>query len=164
MLLLMLQSVYVGCICYAIVSDFRTLKISNWISVILIAAFAVFATVHLEPRSILVHVAVAAFVFSLFSAFFVAGWVAGGDVKFITAIALWTGLEHVSIFVLSTALLGSVLAIALLQIKKYGPLVQGALGNFWLFQRMSTLAERSQCPYGVAIGIAALLSSAGIFQ
>jgi Flp pilus assembly protein protease CpaA len=77
---------------------------------------------------------------------------------------LWTGLEHVSIFVLSTALLGSVLAIALLQIKKYGPLVQGALGNIWLFQRMSTLAERSQCPYGVAIGIAALLSSAGIFQ
>jgi hypothetical protein len=29
---------------------------------------------------------------------------------------------------------------------------------------MSSLAEHSQCPYGVAIGIAALLSSAEIFQ
>jgi prepilin peptidase CpaA len=164
MLLLMLQSVYVGCICYAIVSDFRNLRISNWISVILIAAFVVFATTHLEPRSILGHVAVAAVVFLIFSAFFVAGWVAGGDVKFITAIALWAGLEHVGNFVLLTALVGSVLAITLLQIKKYGPLVQGALGNVWLFQRMSTLAEGSQCPYGVAIGIAALISSAGIFQ
>jgi prepilin peptidase CpaA len=164
MLLLGFQSVYVVCICYTIVSDFRTLTIPNWIVIALVSTFAAFAAVYLEPGTIPVHVGVAAILFLLFTAFFVAGWVAGGDVKFIAAIGLWMGLEHAVNFVLLTALLGSLLALALLQIKRYGFLAQGALGNNPLFQRMSSLAEHSQCPYGVAIGIAALLSSAEIFQ
>jgi prepilin peptidase CpaA len=164
MLLLGFQSVYVVCICYTVVSDFRTLTIPNSIVITLASTFAAFAAVYLDPGTIPVHVGVAAFLFLLFLAFFVAGWVAGGDVKFIAAIGLWMDLEQAMNFVLLTALLGSLLALALLQIKRYGFLAHGALGNNPLFQRMSTLAEHSQCPYGVAIGIAALLSSAGIFQ
>jgi prepilin peptidase CpaA len=164
MLLLVLQAVYVLCICYAIVSDFRNLLIPNWIIIALISTFAVFAATQLEPRAILMHIAVAAFVFLFFLGFFIAGWVAGGDVKLLAAIALWMGLEHGANFVLLTALLGSALALALLQIKRFGFLAGGGLGNTWLFQRMSTLAEASQCPYGVAIGAAALLSSGGMFH
>jgi prepilin peptidase CpaA len=164
MLLIAVQSVYVVAICYAVVSDFRNLIIPNWIVLTLAAAFAVFAALYLEPATIPGHVGVAAVLFALFTAFFVAGWVAGGDVKFMAAIGLWVGLEHALDFVLLTALLGSALALALLQVKKYGFLAHGALGSNPLFQRVNTLAERSQCPYGVAIGIAALLSSPGIFQ
>jgi prepilin peptidase CpaA len=163
-MLLAFQAVYVLCICYAIVSDFRSLLIPNWIIIVLVSTFAVFAAMYMDPRTILVHVAVMAFIFSIFLAFFILGWVAGGDVKFIAAIALWTGLEHAANFALLTALLGSLLAIVLLQIKKHGFLVSGALGNIWLFQRVSTLAESRQCPYGVAIGIAALFTSARVFQ
>jgi prepilin peptidase CpaA len=164
MLLQILQSAYILCVCYAIVSDFRNLLIPNWIVIALVGAFAVFAALHLEPRSILVHVAVALAVFVFFTALFVAGWVAGGDVKFITAITLWMGPEHAGAFVLLTGGLGAVLAVTLLQVKKYGFLAGGALASNWLFQRVSFLAETSQCPYGVAIGAAALLSSGGVFQ
>ena len=164
MMLLAFQSVFVLCVCYAIVSDFRNLLIPNWIILILIATFAAFAATYMEPRAILVHVAVTGFVFLLFLAFFILGWVAGGDVKFIAAVTLWMGLEHSLNFALLTALLGSLLALGLLHIKKYGFLVSGALGNTWLFQRVSTLAENRECPYGVAIGIAALFISAQIFR
>jgi prepilin peptidase CpaA len=164
MLLLGFQLAYVVCICYAIVSDFRHLIIPNWIVVFLTVAFAAFAAVHLEPAAIPIHVGVAAVLFLLFCAFFVAGWVAGGDVKLIAAIGLWAGLEHVFNFMLLTALLGALLAVVLLQIKRYGFLAHGALAGNPLFRRVTTLAEHSQCPYGVAIGVAALLSSAGIFK
>jgi prepilin peptidase CpaA len=165
MLQLGFKSVYVACICYAIVSDFRNLIIPNWIIMILISAFAVFAGIYLEPGSILAHVAVAAIALLFFSAFFVAGWMAGGDVKLIAAIALWMGPENAAQLVLLTALLGSLLALALLQMKKYGDRVtSSALGNNWLFQRARALAEQGQCPYGVAIGAAALLLCTGAFR
>jgi prepilin peptidase CpaA len=163
-MLLVFQSVYVLCICYAIVSDFRNLLIPNWITIVLTSTFLAFAATHLDPGAILVHVAVMGGVFLVFLVFFIVGWVAGGDVKLMAAIALWMGLEHVFDFVLVTWLLGSLLALALLQIRKYGFLASGVLGGTWLFQRVSTLAENRQCPYGVAIGIAALLTSARIFQ
>jgi prepilin peptidase CpaA len=147
------------------VSDFRSLVIPNWLVVALVAAFAVFAAARLELGSIVVHVAIAAVVLLFFSAFFVAGWIAGGDVKFIAAIALWMGPENTSLFVLLTALLGALLALALLQVKRYGDrLAGGILGSNWAFRRARALAEQGQCPYGVAIGAAALLSGAGIFR
>ena len=65
---------------------------------------------------------------------------------------------------LLTAVLGALLALALLLIKKHGDVVGGPLGHNWLYQRARALAERSQCPYGVAIGLAALLSSAGVLE
>jgi prepilin peptidase CpaA len=164
MLLLIFQSVFVLCVCYAIVSDFRNLIIPNWITIALVAAFAVFAGTYKDPQSILIHVALAALFFVLFTAFFIAGWVAGGDVKLMTAVALWMGLDHAGNFVLLTALLGSALALGLMQIKRYGFLVSDGLGRNWLFRRVSSMAEASQCPYGVAIGIAALLASGGIFH
>jgi len=153
-----LQTICVACICYAMVSDFRSLFIPNWIVVVLVSAFAIFAAVRLEPWAILGHVAVAGVVLAFYLAFFLAGWVAGGDVKLIAATALWMGPAKVSLFVLLTALLGALLALALLLIRSYGDLVSRALGGSWLFRRARDLAEQSQCPYGVAIGGAALLS------
>jgi prepilin peptidase CpaA len=163
MLMLAIQSIYILCICYTIVSDFRNLLIPNWIIMILISTFSIFAAIRMEPVSILVNIAVAAVVLLLFAAFFIAGWVAGGDVKFITSIALWMGLEHVGNFLLLTALLGSLMALMLLQIKKYGFLLSGGLGDNRLFRRVSAMAESGQCPYGVAIGVAGLLLSGSLF-
>ena len=161
-LVLGLKSIYVACICYAVVSDFRSLTIPNWIVVVLVSAFAASAAVSMEPRSILVHVAVAAAVLLLFLAFFLAGWVAGGDVKLIAAVALWIGPENASLFMLLTAVLGALLALALLAIRTHGSLISGTLGGTWVYRRARSLAEGSQCPYGVAIGLAALLLSARV--
>ena len=54
----------------------------------------------------------------IFLAFFLLGWVAGGDVKLIAAVALWIGPENAGLFVLLTASLGALLALALLLIKR----------------------------------------------
>ena len=163
-LLLGLKSIYVVCICYAMVSDFKSLIIPNWIVVVLVSSFVISAAIGMQLGSILAHLAVAAMVLLFFLAFFLAGWVAGGDVKLIAAIALWIGPGNASLFVLLTAVLGALLALALLLIKKHGDVVGGPLGHNWLYQRARALAERSQCPYGVAIGLAALLSSAGVLE
>jgi Flp pilus assembly protein protease CpaA len=43
MILLGFQILFVFCMCYAVVSDFRELLIPNWIIVTLVAAFPLFA-------------------------------------------------------------------------------------------------------------------------
>jgi len=126
---------------------------------VLVSAFVVFAAAHLGWRMIMAHFVVAAVVFALATAFFVAKWVGGGDVKLLTAVALWMGPEHGALFTLLMAVLGAVLATALILIKYYGELVAQSVWDFPFFKRLAELAHAGECPYGVAIGIAALLTS-----
>jgi prepilin peptidase CpaA len=163
MMLVGFQSIFVLCVCYVIVSDFRNLRIPNWVVISMVSAFAVFAFVYLDSRAVLNHVALAIVILALASLFFVANWVAGGDVKFLAATTLWMGPEHATYFTMLMALLGSVLALALLWIKQYPYLLNAYLPNNWLLKRVTTLAECGQCPYGVAIGIAALLAPSTLF-
>jgi len=149
--------VYVSCLCYAIVSDFRRLIIPNWAPLALVSAFAVYAATHLGWRMFMAHFANAAVVFVLATAFFVAKWMGGGDVKLLTAVALWMGPEHGALFTLLMAVLGAVLAMALILIRQYGELVGQSIWDLAFFKRLAELAHAGECPYGVAIGIAALL-------
>jgi prepilin peptidase CpaA len=163
MILFAFQSIFVLCVCYTIVCDFRNLRIPNWVIILLICAFALFAAVHLELRTALIHVALAVLILLLASAFFVANWVAGGDVKFLAATTLWMGPEHATHFTMLMALVGALLAMMLMGIRNYPFLIQTHLPDIWVLRRMTTLAERGQCPYGVAIGIAALLAPGSLF-
>ena len=100
MILLGFQILFVFCMCYAAVSDFRELLIPNWIMVTLVAAFPPFALLYLGPMDFLWHVLVASVVLALTTAFFVANWIGGGDVKLMAGAALWTGPRHVMSFLL----------------------------------------------------------------
>jgi prepilin peptidase CpaA len=151
------QSIYVLSICYTIVSDFRHLRISNSIIVLLVCTFAAFAAVFLEPKAVLSHVVLALFILSIACVFFAANWIAGGDVKFLTATTLWVGPEHVIDFIMLMAMLGLVLALALICVRKY-PYFVVHLPDSWMLRRITALAECGQVPYGVAIGIAAVLT------
>lgn len=163
MILFAFQSIFVLCVCYTIVSDFRNLRIPNWVIILLACAFALFAAFHLELGTTLGHVALAVLIFILASAFFIANWIAGGDVKFLTATILWMGPEHATYFTIVMALVGSILAMVLLGIRQYPFVIEAYLPDTWVLRRMSILAERGQCPYGVAIGIAALLAPGSLF-
>lgn len=163
MILFAFQAIFVLCICYTIVSDFRTLRIPNWIIILLVCSFAVFAAIHLDLRTTLGHVALAVFMLLLATVFFVANWVAGGDVKLLAATTLWIGPEHAAFFTILMALIGSVLATALIGIRNYSNFIDAYLPDVWLVRRMATLAALGQCPYGVAIGIAALLTPGSLF-
>jgi prepilin peptidase CpaA len=150
---------YVFCLCYAIVSDFRTLIIPNWVPLALVSVFVIFASVHLDRRMVLAHLAVAVVIFAIASAFFIARWMGGGDVKLLTAVALWMGPEQAGPFTLVMALLGGVLAVGLLLIKQYWALLEQSTWELPIFKRLAELARGGECPYGVAIGIAALVAS-----
>lgn len=154
------QAIYVFCICYAVVSDFAYMRIPNWIPVTLVATFAVFALVHLDGSDALRHVGLAAAVFCLGVAFFVAGWIGGGDVKLLTAVVLWIGMDAAISFAIVMAVLGAVLALTLQSIRRYSNVYRAWAPRNWLVTRMVDMAEAGYCPYGVAIGLAGLIPSA----
>jgi prepilin peptidase CpaA len=158
-----LQLAFLVCVSFAVITDFRTLLIPNWISLALLAAFAPFAVLHLPLGAIGGHVLVMAIVLALSVFFFVVGWVGGGDAKLMSAIALWMGPGHVAPFVVLMALLGGMLAISIMAMEKFGRWLGPRVLNFALFRRLDELADSRQCPYGVAIGAAGLIVSFDLF-
>jgi prepilin peptidase CpaA len=164
MALLAFQMMFVFCMCYAVVSDFRELLIPNWIVVTLVAAFPPFAVCYLEPMTAFWHVLIALAVLALTVAFFAVNWIGGGDVKLMTGVALWAGPQHFVNFLLAMSVLGSLLAIVLIALRTYGVLATPWLPNNSLVRRLEALAKEGQCPYGVAIGAAALAAVPLTFQ
>jgi prepilin peptidase CpaA len=158
------QALFLFCVCYAVVADFRSLLIPNWIVVTLGAAFAVFAALYLEPMTVIWHVVVALAVFCLAAAFFAVNWIGGGDVKLLTAIALWAGPQHVANLLLMMSALGFVLAMVLMGLRTHGTFIVPWLPDNMFLNRLQTLAKQGQCPYGVAIGVAALIAVGNTFS
>jgi|SRR5215510_4068582 len=158
MVLLGFQILFVFCMCYAVVSDFRELLIPNWIIVTLIAAFPFFAVLHLQPQTALWHILIALVVLAFTTVFFTLNWLGGGDVKLMTGAALWAGPKHIAMFLLATSALGFLIAIVLLGLRSYGNLIAAVLPDNSLLRRLQTLAQEGQCPYGAAIGVAGIVA------
>lgn len=158
------QLVFLFCVSYAVISDFRQSIIPNWIPLSLVAVFAVVAPFALELDTILAHVGLAALVFFLTAAFYSLGWIAGGDVKLMTAVVLWMGPGVAAPFALIMAVIGGIFALTLMALKRYDFLVANYVPKNWLTDRMISLASAGEVPYGVAIGIAALIVSGDLLM
>jgi len=158
-----LQLTFLICVCFAIITDFKTLLIPNWISLALLAAFVPFAALHVPLEAVAGHLLAMGVVLVLSISFFVAGWMGGGDVKFMSALALWMGPDHVAPFTVLMALLGAALAIGLMGMARIGPLLGPRLLDRAIPKRLTELAASRQCPYGVAIGVAGLILSFAVF-
>ena len=163
MILLGFHTLFVFCMCYAVVSDFRELLIPNWITITLVAAFPFFAVLYLEPQAALWHILIALVVLAFTTVFFAVNWLGGGDVKLMTGAALWAGPSHIAIFLLAMSALGFLIAVVLLGLRAHGIIIAGILPDNWLLRRLQVLAREGQCPYGVAIGTAAVVAVQGIF-
>ncbi len=145
-----------GLLALAAVNDLRERRIPNWISVALIAVFAVLAL--LDPEGMLVwqSLLVGLVVFAVLFGLFHFGYMGGGDVKLWTAAALLVGPNYVLPMLLLTTLAG--LAVAL-------PFY---LSRLVLRVRLLTLwdwiptwtAKQEKLPYGVAIAIGGSVSFA----
>ena len=105
----------------------------------------------------LAHIGVVA-VFAVGIVLFVLRWFAAGDVKLLAAVALWAGLSASLWLVVLTTSLGALLAIGVLGARwldAYGD----AIGMPSVLRRfLPRWARHGLCPYGVAIGAAALLT------
>jgi prepilin peptidase CpaA len=127
------------------------------------AAFAGFALLYLEPMTVIWHVLVALAVFSVTTAFFAINWIGGGDVKLLTATALWAGPQHVASLLLIMSALGFVLAMVLMGLRTHDTFIAPCLPDNMFFSRLQALAKQGQCPYGVPIGAAALIAVGNTF-
>ncbi len=141
---------------YAALSDMFTMTIPNRVSLILIAAFAGLALATGMAGSVMaMHGAAAALVFLVCFGLFAAGVMGGGDAKLLTAASLWFGLSaDLLSFLLTTSVLGGLLTILILSLRT--DRVQYLATRFDFTHRIAT--QQKGIPYGIAIGIAGLLS------
>ena len=88
-----------------------------------------------------VQLLAAAVVFAVFIGAFAAGWMGGGDVKMIAALALWLPLGNLVDMLMVMAVLGGAITVLMM-----------------IDQRRRRAAGTIEVPYGVAIAAAALLA------
>jgi prepilin peptidase CpaA len=149
------QAVYIFCVIYGILSDARNLMIPNWVSIVLVISFLAYSLLYWPDTDLISHLATSAFVFLLSLVFYSLNWFGGGDLKLLTAVSLWMGPTHILAFSLLMAVLGALLGLLLLALR-WAVNVRGALSPEWLPRSVRRWLEDGVCPYGIAIGAAAL--------
>jgi prepilin peptidase CpaA len=131
---------------WAAVSDVRHRRIPNWTVLTVIALFIPWAVASTLPWSL---AALAAGVIALAATFalYAAGVFGAGDSKLFAAVALLTGLGHLALLALATALVGAVVAVISIASRPTRALAMFNLRGNGEFGR--------GIPYGVAIAAAA---------
>ena len=162
MLILAFELVFVFCVVYAMITDYRRLHIPNRISLVLAAAFFPFALLAGPAIPFLAHLGIAALVFLLLFLSFAFGWLGGGDVKLAGAIMLWAGPACGPSFVVLFALFGGAFALLLLSLRlALAPFPQ--IEAVPVLSKLSGWARAGLCPYALPIGAAALCVAPAIF-
>jgi prepilin peptidase CpaA len=125
------------------IQDARMREIANWknAAIALLAPFYWWASGLMPWPDMAAQLGLALIVFALFIVAFQFGWMGGGDVKMIGALALWLPLVPLMWMLIVMSLLGGAITALLL--------VERALRH-----RTAPI----EVPYGVAIAIAALLA------
>lgn len=139
---------------YAAASDIMTMTIPNRLMLALIAGFVVVVPVAgLDLQAVLLHVGAGAVVLACGFVLFTFGWIGGGDAKFAAVVALWLGWSYTLEFVVTSAIFGGLLTLAILALRR-NLLPAFALRQSWLFRLHD---PKSGVPYGVALAAAALV-------
>lgn len=140
---------------FAGASDLFTMKIPNWVSILLVLGFVVLGfVIGLSPAQWGIHAAGGAVVFVVCFGMFFMGWMGGGDAKLTSAIALWFGFsDSLLSFLLMMTIFGMVLTLGLLAFKAL-PVLPGPLGRQDWISRLHD--RKTGIPYGIAIAAAGM--------
>jgi prepilin peptidase CpaA len=140
---------------FAASSDLLTMRISNKLVLLLAAGFVVMALVLEMPlQQFAMHVLCAFVVLVVAFTMFALRWIGGGDAKLAAATTLWLGFGLTLPYLAYTAILGGVLTLALLLLRRM-PMPGFVSASPWL----TRLLDRKQgIPYGVAMAAAGLLT------
>jgi prepilin peptidase CpaA len=135
--------------------DLRTMRIADWVSLAIVAAFGVWALSGLAAgNTTFTRIGLAAgcgaVVFAIGALGFAAGVLGGGDVKLLAASSLFAGPALLLDFLMVTALAGGVLGLAMLAGARIGPAAPAA-GDASVAGRL-----RGGLPYGPAIAAGGL--------
>ena len=125
----------------AAATDWRRRQIDNWLNLAIACGAPLFwwaSGLSLWP-GVAMQLGVGLAAFAVFAAFFALKWMGGGDVKLLTALALWIEPEWFLKLLIMMALVGGLLTIA--------------LGAWHVTRRQH---HKLAIPYGVAIAAAGL--------
>lgn len=114
---LVLALIALACVLAAPVFDLMRFEIPDSLSII-IAIAAIGYGIVTPGFGWLSHLASTGLVFAIGLLAFARGWMGGGDVKLLTAIATWTGLDGLPMQWLATAIAGGVLALVLIVVRR----------------------------------------------
>ncbi len=139
----------------AAVSDLKQLKISNKLCIALAALFPLYVLTAPGEIAWLHHAAIAALVFIIGFALFALRLIGAGDIKMLTAAALWAGPKLIATLLIYTSLAGGLLAIGFAAAALFRAMLKKQQAN-----EGDVPWHKAPVPYGVAIacgGISALV-------
>jgi prepilin peptidase CpaA len=139
---------------WAAIGDMRRLIIPNWISVAIAGLFVLHLETSPIPVNVLGGVAVGAATLAAGIGLFACNLLGGGDVKLMSAIALWAGPMRILDFLFVTAIAGGFIAGGVLLRRRLLAPVGGAQGA----------AASAEVPYGVAISVGGILVAFAIYS
>jgi len=132
------------------VSDVRSLRIPNWHSLAILGGFfvAYFSAPELF-NGLGRHLIAMTAMFVVTYIMFTYGVIGGGDAKFGTALGLWVGLKGIVPFIFYMTMIGGILGLAALLLRKR-KLFKNPRPGSWVEQAQT---GHSAVPYGVAISL-----------
>ena len=134
-------------------SDLLWLRIPNWVVVAIAALYPIHVLSAAQPVAWQGALMLAGLVFAIGFALYSFRLLGGGDVKLLAVVALWAGPAQITAFMLSTAIIGGLLAIvATTPLRLLFPYMAAATGVDADVRQLMKV----QIPYGVAIAAGGL--------
>lgn len=139
----------------AALGDLRSFRIPNPLPAALLALFALVAISLPLPIDGVSHGAAFVITLAVGLGLYVLGWLGAGDVKLMSAVALWAGLDLLPELAMVTVLGGGVLALALVAARITIVRVAG-LSGVDRDRLPRLIVERARIPYGLPIAVGGL--------
>jgi len=134
--------------------DALTMKIPNWISVLILVSFFIMAPFVWQGWAVFgTHILVGLSVFLFGFVIFAFGWLGGGDAKLMAATAFWWQWNDLLYYVTYTTLAGGVIALFILWGRKFVPAT--VLSADWLYRLVK---DEKRMPYGLALAFGAVMT------
>ena len=151
---LLIISIFPLAMAFAASYDLFSMTLPNWISLALVAGFALLATLTgIGWEMVGLHIALALGALVITFGMFSMGWIGGGDAKFFAAACLWMGPEHMLAYAVYAAVLGGLLTFVLLIVRSM-PLPVTLYSQQWI----TRLHDSNEgVPYGIALAAAGIL-------
>ncbi len=146
-------ALFIGCMAATAVYDLASYTIPNFLSLLMLAGFAVLgAGQGLSWAMLASHFSAGLVLLAAGFLIYLLGFIGGGDVKIMAATGVWAGWPDMYVYVMTFAICGGLLGLGVLLLGRQ-PLSPRLARIGWI---VSLHAHKNGMPYGVALAIGAI--------